>query len=141
MADVHSPAQRSFNMSRIRGKDTKPEKVLRSLLHRAGLRFRKHVAKLPGKPDIVLPRHKAVVLVHGCYWHRHPGCRFSTTPASNSAFWLEKFAKTVQRDSKAQEALKALGWRVFIVWECEIKTGPESAGSRLLSALKQRNEH
>ena len=131
MADVHSPAQRSFNMSRIRGKDTKPEKTLRSLLHRAGLRFRKHVAELPGKPDIVLPRHRAVVLVHGCYWHRHPGCRFATTPASNSAFWLEKFAGTVERDRKAEEALRALGWRVFTVWECDLKRDAKATAQEL----------
>lgn len=121
MADVHSPEQRSFNMSRIRGKDTKPEKLLRSLLHRVGFRFRKNVSSLPGKPDVVLSRHRAVVLVHGCYWHRHPGCRFATTPRSNEEFWLEKFAGTVERDRRAEVALQALGWRVFTVWECELR--------------------
>ena len=125
MADVHSPRQRSFNMSRIRGKDTKPEKLLRSLLHRAGFRFRKNVSGLPGKPDIALPRHRAVVLVHGCYWHRHAGCRFATTPASNQDFWAEKFAATVDRDRRAEVALQALGWRVFTVWECDLRRDAE----------------
>ena len=136
MADVHSPRQRSFNMSCIRGKDTKPEKLLRSLLHRAGFRFRKNVSRLPGKPDIVLPRHRAVVLVHGCYWHRHPGCRFATTPASNRDFWTEKFAGTVERDRRAEAALQALGWRVFTIWECELRDAAalEARLSRMLDA-------
>jgi DNA mismatch endonuclease (patch repair protein) len=137
MADVHSPAQRSFNMSRIRGKDTRPERTLRSLLHQAGLRFRKHVARLPGKPDIVLPRYKAVVLVHGCYWHRHPGCRFATTPASNGAFWLDKFAGTVERDRVAEAALRKLGWRVFVVWECEIRKNPRAAADILVQQITE----
>lgn len=135
MADVHTPAQRSFNMSRIRGRDTKPEVLLRSLLHRAGLRFRKHVAGLPGKPDIVLPRHKAVVLVHGCYWHRHPSCRFTTTPATNSAYWVEKFAGTVARDQKVEVALHTMGWRVFTVWECELRQDAEAAAKRLVEQI------
>ena len=142
MADVHTPAQRSFNMSRIRGKDTKPEKILRSLLHQAGFRFRKHVAGLPGKPDIVLPRHRAVVLVHGCYWHRHQDCRFATTPASNSAFWLEKFAGTVERDRKSEEALRALGWRIFIVWECELRRDAEAITAALIcDILESSSSH
>jgi DNA mismatch endonuclease (patch repair protein) len=135
MADVHNPAQRSFNMSRIRGRDTKPEKLLRSLLHREGFRFRKNVSSLPGRPDIVLPKHRAVVLVHGCYWHRHPGCRFATTPATNTPFWTEKFAGTVERDRRADECLKALGWRVFTVWECELRTSAEVTVYRLRSEI------
>lgn len=135
MADVHTPAQRSFNMSRIRGRDTKPEKLLRSLLHRAGLRFRKHVASLPGKPDIVLPRHKTVVLVHGCYWHRHAGCRFATTPATNVPFWTEKFAETVERDRRAEQALKILGWRVFVAWECDVKAKSEAIAEQLIREI------
>jgi DNA mismatch endonuclease (patch repair protein) len=124
MADVHTPAQRSFNMSRIRGRDTKPERLLRSLFHRAGLRFRKNVTSLPGKPDIVLPKHRAVVLVHGCFWHRHSGCRFTTTPKANPSFWAQKFADTVERDRKAEAALRKHGWRVFTVWECELRSQP-----------------
>ena len=121
MADVHTPAQRSLNMSRIGSRDTKPEKVLRSLLHRAGFRFRKNVSNLAGRPDIVLPRHSAIVLVHGCYWHRHFGCRFATTPASNLEFWTTKFARTIERDAKSEKALRGQGWRVFTVWECELR--------------------
>lgn len=135
MADVHTPAQRSYNMSRIRGSDTKPEKLLRSLLHRQGFRFRKNVASLPGKPDIVLPKHKAVVLVHGCYWHRHPGCRFATTPASNASFWTKKFAGTVERDRKAEDALREQGWRVFTIWECDLKSRPAATAEALLSEI------
>lgn len=138
MADVHTPAQRRFNMSRIRGRDTRPEKLLRSLLHRAGLRFRKHVASLPGKPDIVLSRHKAVVLVHGCYWHRHPGCRFATTPATNTKFWAEKFAGTVERDRKAEQALAKLGWRVFTAWECDVRQNCPSVAASLASAIRNQ---
>jgi DNA mismatch endonuclease, patch repair protein len=135
MADVHTPAQRSFNMSRIRGRDTKPERVLRSLLHRAGLRFRLHRRDLPGKPDIVLPKHRAVVLVHGCYWHRHPGCRYATTPATNVPFWRQKFAGTVERDRKGEMALKALGWRVFVVWECDIRSRPEYVAGEICRSI------
>lgn len=139
MADVHSPRQRSFNMSRIRGRDTKPEKLLRSLLHRSGLRFRKNVSDLPGKPDIVLPRHRAIVLVHGCYWHRHSGCRFATTPASNSEFWAEKFAGTVERDQKVVAALRARGWRVFTVWECELKRDAKAVAESLFRKIPIQN--
>jgi DNA mismatch endonuclease, patch repair protein len=135
MADVHTPAQRSFNMSRIRGRDTKPEVLLRSLLHRAGLRFRKNVRSLPGKPDIVLPRHRTVVLVHGCYWHRHEGCRFTTTPATRSAFWLDKFQGTVERDRKAEQALRQRGWRVLTVWECELRDNPAAFAERLVKNI------
>jgi DNA mismatch endonuclease, patch repair protein len=135
MADVHTPAQRSFNMSRIRGRDTKPEILLRSLLHRRGLRFRKNVTSLPGKPDIVLTRHKAVVLVHGCYWHRHPGCRFTTTPASNASFWIKKFAETIERDRKAEEILQHQGWRVFTVWECGLRSRPVAIADELRTQI------
>jgi DNA mismatch endonuclease (patch repair protein) len=135
MADVHSPAQRSFNMSRIRGRDTKPEVLLRSLLHRAGFRFRKNVKSLPGKPDIVLPKHKAVVLVHGCYWHRHEGCRFTTTPATRQSFWAEKFKATVERDLNTKRMLVQQGWRVFTVWECELREDPRGAVDHLIGDI------
>jgi DNA mismatch endonuclease (patch repair protein) len=118
MTDVVSPEKRSRMMSGIRGKDTKPERLVRSYLHRAGLRFCLH-ARLPGRPDIVLPKHHAVVFVHGCFWHRH-GCRFTTTPGTRTAFWQAKFADNVRRDARVQEQLAAAGWRVFVVWECEI---------------------
>lgn len=107
-------------MSGIRGKDTKPEIAVRSFLHRAGLRFRKDVRDLPGRPDIVLPKWGAVVFVHGCFWHRHRGCRFSYNPKSRRAFWQQKFRDNVARDRRNLSALKKQGWRVFVIWECEI---------------------
>lgn len=106
-------------MSRIRSKDTKPELIVRSMLHRMGYRFRLHRKGLPGKPDIVLPRHKTVIFVHGCYWHRHPGCKYAYHPKSRVDFWEKKFRENVERDTKARAALEALGWRVLVVWECE----------------------
>lgn len=136
MADVHTPEQRSFNMSRIRGANTKPEILLRSLLHRAGFRFRKNLRSLPGTPDIVLPKFQTVIFVHGCFWHRHEGCRFATTPKSNEAFWKAKFAATVQRDRLNEERLEAAGWKVIIVWECKIKSDPKGVLERLRGELQ-----
>lgn len=106
-------------MSRIRGKDTKPELTVRSFLHRAGLRFRLH-AKLPGKPDLVLPKYRTAVFVHGCFWHRHEGCRYATTPTSNPVFWREKFTSNVRRDAKVKKQLEVSGWRVFVIWACQL---------------------
>ena len=120
-------------MSGIRGKNTKPELVVRSFLHRAGLRFRLH-ARLPGKPDLVLPKHRAAVFVHGCFWHRHDGCRYTTTPANNAAFWQEKFAANVRRDAKVKQQLEELGWRVLVIWSCELD---ERSLARLEAAIKQ----
>ena len=120
--DRLTPEHRSWNMSRIRSSNTKPERMVRSLLHRLGYRFRLNRKDLPGTPDIVLPRHKAVVLVHGCYWHRHPGCRYAYTPKSRVEFWQAKFAANVERDKRVEAELVALGWRVFTVWECEVKS-------------------
>ena len=120
MTDIVDAATRSRMMSGIRGKDTAPERAVRSFLHHAGLRFRIHRKDLPGTPDIVLPRYHAVVLVHGCYWHRHPGCRFAYTPRSNLAFWNRKFEENIARDRRKEAKLRELGWRVFVVWECEV---------------------
>ena len=108
-------------MSRIRGSHTKPERLVRSLLHRCGFRFRVHRKDLPGRPDIVLPKHNAVILVHGCFWHRHAGCRFAYTPKSRLEFWEKKFSENVARDRRNANALASLGWRSMIVWECETK--------------------
>jgi DNA mismatch endonuclease, patch repair protein len=104
-------------MAGIRGKNTKPELLLRSALHRRGLRFRLHGPNLPGKPDIVLPKYRAVVLVHGCFWHRHEGCKYCYTPSSNTEFWRMKFAGTVSRDTRHLGALREHSWRVAVVWE------------------------
>ena len=124
-------------MSRIRGADTVPERLVRSFLHRLGLRFRVNDTRLPGRPDVVLPRARTVIFVHGCFWHRHAGCSYATTPSSNEAFWREKFAANVQRDARTVKALEDAGWRVEIVWQCEIwEVGRlEQLGIELLSLL------
>ena len=121
MPDNMTPEGRSERMSRVRNKDTKPEKFVRSLLHRMGYRFRLHVKTLPGKPDIVLPRHKKVIFVHGCFWHRHGICRPLSIPENNSEFWAEKFAGNVRRDVEKISSLKSAGWDVLVVWECEVR--------------------
>ena len=121
MTDRITPERRSWNMSRIKGKDTLPERIVRSLLHRMGYRFRLHAKTLPGKPDIAMPKHRLVVEIRGCYWHRHRGCSNCTTPSTRKGFWKSKFRATVGRDSRNARALKELGWRVVIVWECETK--------------------
>ena len=121
MADVVDKLTRSRMMSGIRGKNTKPERVIRSALHSAGFRFRVHVSDLPGKPDLVFPKYKAVILVHGCFWHRHSGCWWNTNPSSNSEFWTAKFAQNVQRDAQNLLELRKLGWRVAVIWECALR--------------------
>ena len=119
-------------MSGIRGANTQPERHVRSALHRAGLRFRINSRKLPGRPDIVLPKYRAVVFVHGCFWHRHNGCRYATSPSTNRDFWAKKFDGNVKRDSRNSRALRRLGWRVYTVWECDIRRGS------MLSSLIRR---
>jgi DNA mismatch endonuclease (patch repair protein) len=119
--DSLTPEKRSWNMSRIRSRDTKPEIAVRSLLHRMGYRFRLHSQLLPGRPDIVLPRYRTVIFVHGCYWHRHKGCRYAYTPKSRVDFWTGKFSENVERDQRREHELRALGWNVLIVWECETR--------------------
>lgn len=137
MTDVHTKAQRSYNMSRIRGKDTAPERALRSALHLSGLRFRLHRRDLPGTPDIVLPRWRVAVFVHGCFWHRHEGCRYATTPASNSEFWKAKFSYTVSRDCDQIAELNHRGWRVFVAWECELRADVNAVVRRLRLMIGQ----
>ncbi|HEV2417302.1 MAG TPA: DNA mismatch endonuclease Vsr [Terriglobia bacterium] len=118
--DTLTKERRSWNMSRIRGRDTHPEKIVRSILHRLGYRFRLNRRDLPGKPDIVLPKHHTVVMVHGCFWHRHPRCRLAYTPKSNKPFWIRKFDQNVARDRKIARALRRERWRVIVVWECQV---------------------
>ena len=139
MTDVHSPEQRSFNMSRIKGRDTKPELLLRSALHRSGYRFRKNVSTLPGKPDLVLPKYRAAIFVHGCFWHRHESCKYATCPGSNKEFWEAKFRGTVNRDAVKRLALETNGWKVLTVWECELKSnaGAVLDGIRMALAIGQ----
>lgn len=121
MVDRISREHRSWNMSRIRGTDTTPERLVRSALHRLGFRFRLSKSRLPGRPDVVLPRHRTVVFVHGCFWHRHRDCRFAYTPKSNLRFWERKFAENVERDRRTTRKLRSLGWKVVTVWECETR--------------------
>ena len=120
--DIFTAKKRSEIMSRVKGKNTKPELMVRSQLHRAGFRFRLHRKDLPGKPDIVLPRLKTVIFVHGCFWHQHPGCRRATLPKQNAEFWKKKMAGNVARDEARQKELRALGWRVEVLWQCRLET-------------------
>lgn len=136
MADHLTPENRSVNMSRVRAANTIPELNVRRIAHRLGLRFRLHRKDLPGTPDLVLPRHGLVVLVHGCFWHRHDGCHRSTLPKSRTDFWRTKFAKTVERDARQQKDLKRLGWRILVIWECDTKQ-PEKVEELLREAVGQ----
>ena len=119
MADHLSPEKRSWNMRRIRSKDTSPELKVRSMLHQAGYRYRLNVTKMPGKPDIVLPRHRIVIFVNGCFWHRHMDCKYTTNPRSNEEYWQQKFEKTIERDKRIYDELRRDGWQVLVVWECQ----------------------
>jgi DNA mismatch endonuclease (patch repair protein) len=140
MIDVVDKVTRSRMMAGIRGKDTKPELTLRRALHRRGLRYRLHVSGLPGRPDIVLPKHHAIVELQGCFWHRHANCPFCTTPATNIGFWKPKFSETVKRDKRNLEALRKLGWRVAVVWECSVKEiGAEAVATNLTKWLRSKS--
>ena len=134
MVDTLTPSERSKRMSLIKSANTVPELALRKALHRLGFRFRLHNKKLPGKPDIVLPKYKTAIFVHGCFWHRHPGCKVATTPKSNTAFWVEKFDKNVRRDAKVKGELEQLGWDVYTVWECELSSEKSTADTALVIA-------
>ncbi|WP_144930201.1 MULTISPECIES: very short patch repair endonuclease [unclassified Pseudomonas] len=128
---------RSEIMRSVKSQNTTPELLIRSLLHRLGFRFRLHRKNLPGSPDIVLPRYRAVIFVHGCFWHRHPGCRLATTPKSRQDYWLPKFMANVERDLRNTKALQEMGWQVIVVWECEIKENVDLE-HRLKHALRSR---
>lgn len=130
MTDIVNSETRSRMMAGIRGKDTKPELVLRRSLHALGFRYRLHVKGMPGKPDIVLPKHDAVILVQGCFWHRHQGCRYATTPSTRRDFWTAKFDANVARDAVVRSALLEAGWRVATVWECALRTGSYVSATR-----------
>ncbi len=121
VADIVSPETRSRMMAGIRGKDTKPEMILRKALHSRGLRYRLHARHVPGRPDLVFAKYRAVIFVHGCFWHRHKGCRYATTPATRLDFWKRKFAANVKRDQDVRYALMSNGWRVATVWECALR--------------------
>jgi DNA mismatch endonuclease (patch repair protein) len=132
--DTVDTATRSKMMSSIRGKDTGPEMIVRRFLYRHGYRYRIHRKDLPGKPDIVIPRLNVCIFVHGCFWHRHPGCPYATTPKTRPEFWNDKFQKNVMRDLVNINALKTAGWSVVIVWECQLKKGPQTL-ERLVQKL------
>lgn len=136
MVDFWSPRERSLHMAKIGSKDTQPELALRRALHAQGLRFRLHVKQLPGTPDLTFPRFKTIVFVHGCFWHRHPACSVASVPKSNTEYWLGKFEKNIHRDREVKQKLEALGWRVIVVWECELSSKEKIiATSRTLAAL------
>lgn len=127
MVDTMTPEQRSERMSRIRSKDTKPEMTVRRLVHGMGYRYRLHRRDLPGTPDLVFPRLRKVILVHGCFWHQHPGCRLARSPKSRPDYWLPKLRRNQQRDGEASQALDRLGWKVLVIWECQATTKEAAA--------------
>lgn len=136
--DTLTKAKRSWNMSRIQSRHTKPERMVRSILHKEGFRFRLHVRELPGSPDLVLPRYGCVIFVHGCFWHRHKGCRLAYKPKTHTAFWNAKFVANVKRDALVRRQLKQSGWRIIVLWECEIDDA-YSLAKRICGAI-QRHE-
>lgn len=127
MADIKTEEARSYNMSQIKGKNTKPEELVRKFLFSKGYRYRKNDKRLPGSPDIVLPKYKTVVFVNGCFWHGHNGCKYFVWPQSNAAFWKEKILRNIDRDNQNYCQLRELGWKVLLVWECELKSKQRDA--------------
>ena len=121
MADVHDKKTRSYNMSRIRAKDTKPELLVRKFLFENGFRYRLHQKKLPGKPDLTLRKHNTVIFVNGCFWHGHQGCRYFVIPKTRTEWWTTKILATAEKDLKNYEELRRQGWKVIVIWECELK--------------------
>lgn len=121
MADVHNKETRSYNMSQIKGKDTKPEMLVRRFLHAKGFRYKLHDKTLPGKPDLVLPRYKTVIFIHGCFWHGHQHCRYYVIPKTRTEWWVNKINGNIANDRKAEALLAQAGWKVIIIWECELK--------------------
>ena len=135
MADVHNKVTRSYNMSRIRSENTKPEMLVRKFLHAQGFRYKLHDKKLPGKPDIVLPKYKTIIFVHGCFWHGHTNCKYFAVPKTRTKWWMNKIAANKANDEKVVKALKKEGWKVIIVWECRLK--PAKVEKALSSLLKK----
>ncbi|MGQ3489064.1 very short patch repair endonuclease [Roseovarius pacificus] len=141
MADIVDKQTRSRMMAGIKGKDTKPELVLRRALHARGFRYRLHSKNLPGRPDLVFPKHHAIVFVHGCFWHRHEGCRYTTSPSTRQEFWQAKFTANVARDEAVREKLLEDGWRIATVWECALRKPDQmNVTTDLLSAWLRSNE-
>ena len=138
MADIKTTESRSYNMSRIAGKDTKPEELVRKYLFSKGFRYRKNVRKLPGTPDLVVPKYRTVIFVNGCFWHGHKGCKYFVWPKSNAEFWRKKIETNISRDQRKEAQLRDMGWNVMIVWECELRPPKRQATlERLESQLRQ----
>jgi DNA mismatch endonuclease (patch repair protein) len=138
MTDVHEPEIRSYNMSQIKGKDTKPEMLVRRFLHSKGFRYRLHVKNLPGKPDIVLPKYKTVIFINGCFWHGHKGCKYFVMPKSRQYYWVPKIQNNIKKDIKHKKELKKLGWKVITVWECKLsKKYRNKTIVKLLTKIRQ----
>lgn len=138
MADIKTKESRSYNMSRIAGKDTKPEELVRKYLFSKGFRYRKNVRKLPGTPDLVVPKYRTVIFVNGCFWHGHEGCKYFVWPKSNAEFWRKKIETNISRDQRKEAQLRDMGWNVMIVWECELRPPKRQATlERLESQLRQ----
>lgn len=136
MTDVHSKAVRSYNMSRIQGKNTKPEMLVRKYLFSKGFRYRLHDIKLPGKPDIVLPKYKTAIFIHGCFWHGHDGCKYFSVPKTRTEWWLNKIVGNISNDSRTIALLSNHGWNVIVIWECELKPNfKESTLNKLVENL------
>jgi len=142
VADVHNKNTRCYNMSRIRGKDTKPELIVRKFIHSKGFRYRLHDKKLPGKPDIVLPKHKTIIMIHGCFWHGHKDCKYFVIPKTRTEWWTAKINKTIEKDSENETELRKMGWKIIIIFECELKPGlKEKTLNNLLTELRIGNTH
>ena len=135
MADVHTKAVRSYNMSRIKGKDTKPEMLVRRFLHGHGYRYKLHDKTLPGKPDIVLPKYNTVIFIHGCFWHGHSNCKYYVVPKTRTGWWLAKINGNIANDKKHLTALRKAGWKIITIWECQLK--PKKADKTLARLLAQ----
>ncbi|MDO6433079.1 very short patch repair endonuclease [Flavitalea sp. BT771] len=141
MADVHDAVTRSYNMSRIKGKNTRPELVLRRILHAYGFRYRLHVAGLPGRPDIVMPAYRTAIFVHGCFWHGHQECRYFVIPKTRTEWWTDKINRNIANDKNATERLKKLGWKIVTIWECELKPDKiQKTLAKLFGNLQKRRE-
>ncbi len=137
MADVHTPAQRSYNMAMIRSTNTKPELLVRKYLHAQGYRYKLHDKTLPGKPDLVLPKYRTVIFIHGCFWHGHNNCKYYVVPKTKTEWWLNKIDRNKANDAKAVKALKKQGWKVITIWECGLKPKKiEKTLERVVKKLK-----
>jgi DNA mismatch endonuclease (patch repair protein) len=139
MTDVHSKEIRSYNMSRIKGKDTVPEMLVRKFLFSQGIRFRLHDKKLPGKPDLVFPKYRKVIFINGCFWHGHNGCKYFIIPKTRTEWWINKISKTQEKDIESISLLKKLGWKVITIWECELKKGNQE--KRLISLISELKDN